>query len=422
MTIEGMAQNFGGSNNVNLLVPNGQFGSRLMGGQDAAQPRYIHTQLEPIVDAMFKKDDSAIVKYIDDDGQLVEPEFYQPVVPLLVINGAVGIGTGFSSNIPPHNPSDVLALLRDRLYLRRASLAGLVLQPWWYGFTGTIHRTTETTWVTKGKAAWDDTKKTITVTELPVGTWTKDYKAYLDTLCTGDKEKGIKPILESFDDLYNDTEVKFILYFDSDTYFEMRTDAVAAEKMLQLNTAWHTTNMVCFSPEMKIKRYATVGDMMEDYYQVRLTGYETRKKLEIDRLEHELLEYDAKARFLLALLEDRMDLRRKSDEAIVAALKAERLPALDGMDKPDSVDSYDYLLRMRMDRVKASAVEEARKHVESAKLALELLRATSAENLWLRDLDVFEKSWAALQETREAARTGTSSRPLKKVIKIKQKD
>jgi DNA topoisomerase-2 len=336
----------------------------------------------------------------------------------------VGIGTGFSSNIPPHNPSDVLSLLRDRLYLRRASLAGLVLQPWWYGFTGTIHRTTETTWVTKGKATWDDTKKTITVTELPVGTWTKDYKAYLDTLCTGDKEKGIKPILESFDDLYNDTEVKFILYFDSDTYFEMRTDAVAAEKMLQLNTAWHTTNMVCFSPEMKIKRYATVGDMMEDYYQVRLTGYETRKTLEINRLERELLEYDAKARFLLALLEDRMDLRRKSDEAIVAALKAERLPALDGMAAPDSVDSYDYLLRMRMDRVKASAVEEARKHVESAKLALELLRATSAENLWLRDLDVFEKSWAALQETREAARTGTASRPLKKerVIKIKRTD
>ena len=202
----------------------------------------------------------------------------------------------------------------------------------------------------------------------------------------------------------------------------MRTDPAAAEKMLQLNTAWHTTNMVCFSPEMKIKRYGTVGDMMEDYYQVRLTGYETRKALEIARLERELLEYDAKARFLLALLEDRLDLRRKSDEAIVAALKAEMLPALDGMDKPDSVDSYDYLLRMRMDRVKASAVEDARKHVEAAKIALEVLRATSAENLWLRDLDMFEMSWAALQGAREAARTGAPLRKeTKKVIKVKSK-
>jgi DNA topoisomerase-2 len=296
-----------------------------------------------------------------------------------------------------------------------------VLQPWWYGFTGSIHRTADSTWVTKGKAAWDDVKHTITVTELPVGTWTKDYKAYLDTLCTGDKDKGIKPILESFDDLYNDTEVKFILYFDADTYFEMRTDNAAAEKMLQLNTAWHTTNMVCFSPEMKIKRYGTVGDMMEDYYQVRLKGYETRKDLEMKRLERELREYDAKARFLLALLEDRMDLRRKSDEEIVDALKAENIPALDGLDAPDSLDSYDYLLKMRMDRVKASAVEDARKAVEAARTAFEVLRETSVETLWTRDLDVFEGVWASRQVTREAARTGTPLRKeTKKVIKVKK--
>jgi len=420
-TITGMAQNFVGSNNINLLVPNGQFGSRLMGGQDAAQPRYIHTQLEHIVDAMFKKEDSSILNHIDDDGEVVEPHYYQPTVPLLVINGAVGIGTGFSTNIPPHNPSDVISLLRDRLSLRRHTLAGLILQPWWYGFTGTIHRTADSTWVTKGKATWDDVKHTITVTELPVGTWTKDYKVHLDMLCTGDKDKGVKPILESFDDLYNDTEVKFILYFDADTYFEMRTDAPAAEKMLQLNTTWHTTNMVCFSPEMKIKRYGNVGDMMEDYYQVRLKGYQTRKDLEMKRLERELHEYDAKARFLLALLEDRMDLRRKADEDIVAALKAENLPALDGMDKPDSVDSYEYLLKMRMDRVKASAVEDARKTVEHARAALATLRETTVETLWVRDLDLVEETWVKLQATREAARTGTPLRKeTKKVIKVKK--
>jgi DNA topoisomerase-2 len=247
-----------------------------------------------------------------------------------------------------------------------------------------------------------------------VGTWTKNYKGYLDTLCTGDKDKGIKPVLESFDDLYNDTEVKFVLYFDSDTYFEMQTDPAAAEKMLQLNTTWHTTNMVCFDPSMKIKRYGTVGDMMEDYYQVRLTGYETRKALEVARLNNELQEYDAKARFLLALLEDRMDLRRKTDEEIVEALKGQNLPALDAMDQPDSVDSYEYLLKMRMDRVKASAVEDARKHVEATKLSLEILKSTSAENLWLRDLEVIEKSWVALQAAREAA---SSTAPLKKEVK-----
>jgi DNA topoisomerase-2 len=160
---------------------------------------------------------------------------------------------------------------------------------------------------------------------------------------------------------------------------------------------------------------------MEDYYQVRLKGYETRKELELRRLERELAEYDAKARFLLALLEDRMDLRRKTDEAIVEALKAEGLPALDNMASPDSVDSYEYLLRMRMDRVKASAVEDARKHVEAVKVALETLRGTKAENLWIRDLEVFEMGWASLRDTREAARTGVALRKEpKKVIKLKK--
>jgi DNA topoisomerase-2 len=364
---------------------------------------------------LFDIDKDTVLFAPNFDGSHQEPRVLPARLPNLLLNGSMGIAVGMATNIPPHNPSDVLALLRDRLSLRRHTLAGLVLQPWWYGFTGTIQRTTETTWVTKGKATWDDAKHTITVTELPIGSWTKDYKAYLDTLCTGDKEKGIKPVLESFDDLYNDTEVKFILYFDSDTYFDMRTDNTAADKMLQLNTTWHTTNMVCFSPEMKIKRYGTVGDMMEDYYGVRLAGYETRKALELARLERELVEYDAKARFLQALLEDRMDLRRKSDEEIVVALKAHGLPALDSMDCPDSVDSYEYLLRMRMDRVKASAVEAARNHVETAKVALEELRATSAEDLWLGELNAFEMSWAALQDTRVSTSSGGA--PLKKEVK-----
>jgi hypothetical protein len=118
-----------------------------------------------------------------------------------------------------------------------------------------------------------------------------------------------------------------------------------------------------------------------------------------------------------------MDLRRKSDEAIVAALKAEKLPALDSMNKPDSVDSYEYLLKMRMDRVKATAVEDARRHVEAAAAALEILRATSAENLWIRDLDVFEKAWVALRESREAARSDAPLRKEgKKVLKLKKAD
>jgi DNA topoisomerase-2 len=112
--ITSMAQQFVGANNINLLAPIGQFGSRLQGGKDAASARYIHTHLEGILDTIIRKEDAGILKHIDDDGLLVEPETYYPVVPLLVINGCVGIGTGFSTDIPPHNPEEVVGLLRDR--------------------------------------------------------------------------------------------------------------------------------------------------------------------------------------------------------------------------------------------------------------------------------------------------------------------
>jgi DNA topoisomerase-2 len=136
--ITSMAQTFVGSNNINLLVPKGQFGSRLLGGKDAASPRYIHTYLESMVDVVFRKEDAGILKHIDDDGMLVEPECYYPVVPMLVINGCIGIGTGFSTDIPPHNPEEVVGLLRDRLEGRRATLERLAMRPWWFGFKGPV--------------------------------------------------------------------------------------------------------------------------------------------------------------------------------------------------------------------------------------------------------------------------------------------
>lgn len=86
-----MAQNFVGSNNLNLLEPSGQFGTRLVGGTDAASPRYIFTQLAPVARLLFPEDDDALLIYREDDGQLIEPEFYAPVLPLLLINGTHGM-------------------------------------------------------------------------------------------------------------------------------------------------------------------------------------------------------------------------------------------------------------------------------------------------------------------------------------------
>jgi hypothetical protein len=160
--------------------------------------------------------------------------------------------------------------------------------------------------------------------------------------------------------------------------------------------------------------------MIEAYYGPRLKAYERRRQREMDRLKREAVEYDAKARFIQAVLKGTVELRSATDEQIVAAMVKHSLPPLSKPESADSVDAYEYLLKMRMDRVKSSAVEDARKHVEAAQSALDLLKATTAENLWLRDLDMFEKSWAALQVTLEASKSDSPmKKEVKKILKLK---
>lgn len=419
-TIVGMAQTFVGSNNINVLVPIGQFGSRLLGGKDSASPRYIHTHLEPIVETLFRKEDNSILKYQEDDGLGVEPETYLPVVPLLAINGCVGIGTGFSTDIPPHHPMTIVNMLRGRLEGKYATLEGLTVQPWWFGFKGPIVPSGDA-WITKGIYTFDDTKKTVTITELPVGTWTKDYKVFLDTLAGGEGQAALgengKPILKSFDDLYDDDSVNFVLYLEPDYYEDVKADAAEFEKRFKLTTSWRLSNMTCFNNEMQIVKYNCIGDMVEAFFEPRLEAYEERRQNEMARLEREALEADAKARFLRAVLDGEIELRRATDEEIVTSMILHSLPPLSDPEHSDTVDAYEYLLRLRMDRVKASAIEEAEKSVLAARMAYETLRDTTASALWLEDLNDFETAWSFMETNRSHATSGTVVSKKRRTVK-----
>ena len=424
-TIVGMAQNFVGSNNVNLLKPVGQFGSRLMGGKDAASPRYIHTYLEEIVSKIFRKEDAGLLKHIDDDGDIVEPEYYLPVVPLLAINGSVGIGTGYSTDVPPHRPDDIICLLRHRLEGSIQTLADRPLDPWWFGFRGAIHRHDEQTWITKGLYEFDDDKKTVTITELPAGTWTKDYKAFLDVLYEAEDKKSkeakkeakkvetgsnrsskddVEPCgLKGFDDLYNDVDVRFVLYFTEEGYEALQENREKFEKQFKLTSSWKTTNMTCFDADFNIVKYKTVGDILETFVEKRLPMYEARRVMMMENLAKQMRELDAKRRFLQALLDERLVLSRKSDEEIVAQLKACEIPALSNLDAPDAYDSYDFVLRMRMDRVKQSAVTELDGQIAEKGAEIEHLEGETGSSMWLADLEEFRLAWVQYSEERVAS-------------------
>jgi DNA topoisomerase-2 len=186
--IIGMAQNFVGSNNINLLKPNGQYGSRIMGGSDSASPRYIWTMFESLTPLIFKESDNPVLTKQYDDEMPIEPEYYAPIVPMILINGTEGIGTGFSTKIPPYNPKEVISVIKKKI--KNQSITGLTLDPWWQGFKGLVEKIDDHNYELHGLYQIKGNK--LIIDELPVGEWTNKYKEYLEGLLAGPEVKESK--------------------------------------------------------------------------------------------------------------------------------------------------------------------------------------------------------------------------------------
>jgi DNA topoisomerase-2 len=426
--IVGMAQNFVGSNNINLLAPNGQFGTRLQGGADSASPRYIFTALERIQATLLQKADDPALSWLEDDGQVVEPEYYMPVLPLLLVNGSVGIGTGFSTEVLPHNPADLVSALRNRLRGETADLSELKLGPWWDGFRGPVTMTADGKKVfTRGIYQFlDDDTHRVRITELPVGVWTKDYKAYLDELVTGTSDPKASDaasaarVLKGFQEAYNDVDVEFVLTLDADYYHEARTWPAEFEKKFRLVNSTSMTNMVAFDCDGHIRRFASAGSILETFYVKRLGGYVSRKANELARLDAEIQELDARTRFVKAVVTGTLVVANADDKDLFADMKELGLPLLSAPDSGD-LRGYEYLLRMRVDRLKAKAVLELEEELASVRGLRDSLAAKSAEDLWLADLDVFSEAYTTFAAARVAARNQVGPVATKKSAKGSKK-
>jgi len=431
--IVGMAQNFVGANNINLLAPNGQFGTRLQGGADSASPRYIFTALEAIQATVLSKADDPALSWIEDDGQTVEPEYYLPVLPLLLVNGSLGIGTGFSTDIVPHSPRDLVAALRLRLTGASADLSDRELTPWWDGFRGAVTMTPDRRKVqTRGIYQFlDDDTNRVRITELPVGIWTKDYKAFLDDLVAGSGSSAGESksevasaarLIKSFQEAYNDVDVEFVLTLDGDYFHEARTFPAEFEKKFRLVNSTSLANMVAFDCDGHIRRFGSAGAILESFYVKRIGGYVSRKASELARLDALAQELDARVRFVRAVVTGKLVVANAEDADLLAGLRGLDLPALSG--SGDSLHGYEYLLRMRVDRLKAAAIVELEKELAAVRATRDELAAKSAEDLWLADLDVFSAAYETFSAIKAHARTAVATgapvkAKTKRVVKAK---
>ena len=398
--IVGMGQNFVGSNNINLLVPSGQFGTRLQGGKDSASERYIFTYLNPITRKIFPGMDDAILKYLNDDGLMVEPIYYAPIIPMILVNGAKGIGTGFSTDVLPYNPNDIISYLCSKLQGNNDH-ANQEFVPYYEGFQGTVAKISDSKYVIKGSYQLLGNDK-IVVTELPVGYWTDDFKSHLESLLDSNDSNGKKviPKIKDYDDMSKDTNVEFTIQFPKGRVSELeaiKTDyeCNGIHKLLKLYTTVTNSNMHLFDYDDKLRKYDNVKTIIDDYYTKRLDLYDVRKKHMIDEINKELVIMSNKAKYIQEVLKGTIDLRRKSKEVIDELLEAKSYDKL-GKDK-----DYKYLVKMPMDSVSQENVEKIMNDYEKKKKELEIVQSTTIQQMWLNELSELKEAYSQYRELRE---------------------
>ena len=417
--IVNMAQNFVGSNNINLLEPNGQFGTRLQGGDDSASERYIFTMLNSLTRYLFPEADDAVLKYVNDDGTIVEPEFYAPIIPFALINGISGIGTGFSCNIAPYNPKQIIGYLRNKLLGKPNDCNEFV--PYYEGFKGSIRKLADQKYLIKGlyEKVGDDK---IRITELPVGTWTMPYTTFLETLMDGntlDKAgKKIPPSIKDFTSVCTEVTVDFTVVFPKGKIQELEESVDAngcngVEKLLKLFTTISTTNMHMFNSEFKLHKYTTIEEIIDDFYGVRLGIYQKRKAYLVEDMEKKLVKLSNRARYIQETLAGTIDLRRKTSTQVTELLTGMKFAFYDG--------DYKYLIKMPMDSVTQENVANIMKEKETTEMELAALKATPLEKLWTNELDVLDAEYDKYKKHREQiqAGSGVSEKP-KKSVKSKK--
>ncbi len=396
-TIVGLAQTFVGSNNLNLLEPNGQFGTRIMGGADCASARYIHTELSKVVQRLFRKEDMPLLTYNEDDGVSVEPIYYLPIIPLVLVNGMNGIGTGFSSTVPKYSVEDIVMNLRRRLHGQGYE----PIHPSYRGFQGSIVQVDTKNYMSKGVyRVVNDT--TLEITELPLGKWTEDYKKFLDTLLPEEgkkkpevKKKATKTIVD-YVNHSSDTNIHFTVKvpkgFIQSLQWSEDPHVDGIEKYFKLTTSkgLSLTNMHLYNGKQQITKYHSINAIMDDFYEARYELYVSRKEYQVKDLQTKLCIVDAKIRFIQEVMDETIILYRQKRESIVSVLRSKEYPCvIDKQIVEDQGDNkgYDYLLKMSLYVFTEEEIHKLQEEHASLMTNYETLLSMSIEEIWMSELD-----------------------------------
>ena len=318
-TIIGLAQTFVGSNNVNCLEPSGNFGSRLQGGSDAASARYIYTKLSPFARRVFSPLDEPNLEPQYEDGSKIEPRVYVPVLPMVLVNGADGIGTGWSTSIPNYHPIDIIRNLKrrmGRLGDGEGEMPFEPMTPWFRGWKGTVEQTAPDRFKFSGIANYHESQPNeIEITELPIRIWTDDFKSKLEDVIRAEKNPSWIKDYKEFNDHKN---VHFVVQME-DKHIKAALDEGLLERF-KLTKTIATSNLVAFDVKGQVRKYDKVEDILEEYYGYRLGMYKKRKAYWLGVYEGEHRKLCNQARFVQEIMDGKLVVSKKKKQVIVQDL------------------------------------------------------------------------------------------------------
>ncbi len=434
------------------MEPHGQFGTKLQGGKDAASPRYIFTCLNELTFHIFNPLDNPLLEYNEDDGQKIEPVWYMPIIPMVLINGTEGIGTGYSTKVPPHNPE---VIVRNLINLMDDKPLEKMI-PWFRGFKGSIEFKGINDYgleqyINKGSFKYID-DYTIQIDELPIGKWTDDYKGFLESMLF-DKSVENKSKVQCLVDFTNNSTEKFVSFtckLKKDDLAEMRVNK-EIESVFKLTDTKNTnySNMNLYNNRGVITKYDTVESILNEFYLLRLAFYGKRKEHMLKNMQKDLDIYSAKVRFIEDFISGEINILHKEDDEIIAMLEEKGYPKFGKENKQDDSEepqssilvendsdngfTYDYLLNMKIKSLTKKKIEEL-KRLHENKLALynDLENKTDKE-LWKDDLNKFiilykekmedytnimNKQIKATTEEKPAKKTGGRKKTSDKVVVV----
>jgi DNA topoisomerase-2 len=370
--IVGLAQNFVGTNNVPLLQRKGNFGNRLI--PEASADRYIFTCSEKYLTDIFKEEDNDILIEQVFEGDVIEPKFYVPVIPLILVNGSIGLTTGFTQKILPRNPKELIEWIKCKLDKKKYT--GKLL-PYYNGFLGTIKETSKGVYDIYG-AYEKISASRIRITDIPCGPGISGYRDLKSYLAILDKLVETKKIKDYYDySESNQYNIEVIFYRNEKNGLDIDKDDLYKELRLvkSVNESYSSLN-----EENKVVEYKSIEDILNNYFKVRYKFYENRKENMINKLTNKILMEVSKYTFIKGVIDGDIVLNNKSEEQIIK--KIEKIKNIIKVN-----DSYDYLLNMPLSSITKEKYEKLKESIKELNAQLNALKKETIEDMWKKDLE-----------------------------------